>query len=110
MRFLLAILAGFVLLLSVTGGAAASSSATLEPSPNEVALGHHEGDGDQVPDCPMNSGAHHHHSSCNAHQMGVADDSAVLADAWSDDEMLAMTQVLLPAGLHPAFEPHPPKA
>ena len=110
MRFLFAILAGFVLLLSVTSGAAASTSVDFEPSPTQVALEHHEGDGDQVPDCPVNNGTHHHHSSCNAHQMGAADDLAVLADSWSDDPMLAMTQVLLLAGLNPAFEPHPPKA
>ncbi len=110
MRFVLALFAACCLLLTVSTGAAASPSVAFEPSPTEVALEHHEGDGDQVPDCPVNSGTHHHHSSCSAHQLAATNDLAALMCEWSDDPMLAMAQVILPLGVRPSFEPHPPKA
>ena len=110
MRFVLALFAACCLLLTVSTGAAAGSSVSFEPSPTEVAVEHHEGDGDQVPDCPVNSGTHHHHSSCSAHQLAATDALAMLTSAWSNERMLAMTQELLPPGLRPSFEPHPPKA
>lgn len=110
MRFVFAILAMCLLLLSVTNGTAANAAFSPEPSPAELALEHQKGDGDEVPDCPINGGSHHHHASCGGHQLGTQDTAIPLLSPLEIRPLIAASTDRLPPGLNPASEPHPPKA
>ncbi|WP_395622344.1 hypothetical protein [Sphingomonas daechungensis] len=110
MRFVFAILAMCLLLISVTNGTAAGAAFSPEPSPTELAVEHQKGDGDEVPDCPVNGGTHHHHTSCGGHQLGAPDGAIPLPPAADVGPLTAMSTDRLRPGLHPASEPHPPKA
>ncbi len=109
MRFVFALLAACVLLLSVINGAAANAAAFSEPSPSEMLL-HYEADGDEVPDCPFAGGAHHHHSAFGEHQIAVPDPAPVMAAVSTGRLVVTISRDFLPPGLNPASEPHPPKA
>lgn len=109
MRFVFALLAACVLLLSFINGAAASAATSTEPTGVEMLM-HHEGDGDEVPDCPMSSGSHHHHSMSGEHQLALPHDALAMPDVANVDTTLALGRDVLPPGLTPASEPHPPKA
>ena len=109
MRFVFALLAACALLLSVLNGAAANAAVSFEASAVEL-LTHQEGDGDEVPDCPLATGSHHHHSSAGEHQVAATSDVAPLPTGSCSDGLIALARDALPPGLHPASEPHPPKA
>lgn len=109
MRFVFALLATCFLLLSLSSGAAANVALESEPTGVEMLL-HHEGDRDEVPDCPLSSGAHHHHSMVGEHQLAVPDANPGFSVAESADQSPMRTRDILPPGMSPAFEPHPPKA
>jgi hypothetical protein len=109
MRFVFALLAACVLLLSFTNGAAANAANSPEPTGVEM-LTHHEGDGDEAPDCPMATGSHHHHSTIGEHQMALPDAALPMPNVAGLNSILAQGRDFLPPGLNPASEPHPPKA
>ena len=109
MRFVFALLAACALLLSVMNGAAANAAVSFEPTPVEM-LTHQEGDGDEVPNCPLAAGGHHHHQTSGEHHGAVTIDAARLPDVSCGNEVSAISRDQYRPGLHPASEPHPPKA
>ena len=109
MRFVFAILAACFLIFSLTSGTSASAALSAEPATTEMAF-HHEGDGDEVPDCPFSSGQHHHHSQFGEHQPALPCTTESVPPPADLSNKVALTRDLLPPGLNPAFEPHPPKA
>lgn len=109
MRFVFALLAACVLLLSVINGAAANAAAFPEPSPSEM-LVHYEADGDEVPDCPFASGAHHHHSAFGEHQIAVPDAAPVMCPVSTGRASVAISREFLPPGHEPGSELDPPRA
>lgn len=108
MRFVLTFLAGCLLLLSFAGASGMAAAIPCEASGSE-ALYHVVGGSDEVPNCPEKGTAHHHHLNCG-HQMAAADCVGTLAPRAMSKDVTEFGRHFLPAGLHPAFEPQPPKA
>lgn len=109
MRFVFALLAACLFVLSLTNASGASAAVPCEPSPTEM-LAHFEGDADEVPNCPESGTTHHHQLNCGAHQAAPAGQPQLVFGTMASSNAVALSRDFLPPGLEPASEPHPPKA
>jgi hypothetical protein len=109
MRAVFAVLAACLILLSLTSGAAANAAAPCEPPASEMLM-HFDGDADEVPNCPVNGAAHHHHASCSADHFAAAPNTGRIAPVTLLRERVAMSRDFLPPGHEPGSELDPPRA
>lgn len=109
MRFVFALLAACLLMFSLASGTSASAAVSAEPTAAEMAF-HHEGDGDQVPECPSTNGQHHHHLQTGEHCPGLLGSVRPVLAPTGTGQKIALTRDLTPPGMDPGSEPHPPRA
>lgn len=109
MRFVIALFAACLLMLTLVNGTPAGAASQCQPAGAE-ATSHFHGDADEVPDCPLADGGHHHHSVSGEHQLAVSDRSLSLA--WASGSRLGVlpSRDTVPSGLTPASELRPPIA
>jgi hypothetical protein len=109
MRAVFAVLTACLILFSLTSGAGASAAVPCQPPATESLL-HFDGDADEVPSCPVNSAAHHHHASCSADHFAAAQHTGAIAPVALLRAPVAMSRDFLPPGHEPGSELDPPRA
>lgn len=108
MRRILPLISALMLVLILWTGSAAHAAEAMECGEAAVeAMGHYEGDGDEVP-ADSDQGSPHHHSACHGHCVAMPAGANASALHGSDAESLGQWLESVGPSTEPTTEIRPP--